>query len=82
MFLQPFKALRKGNILLSLFNAKTRVGQLTFGMRFENWGDEILKKFNSVKSILIEHLSLSFIHIKLKNLSAEKRWKDFYLIKL
>lgn len=61
---------------------KTGVEQLTIGMCSENLGDGIVNKFNSVENLLKEHLPLSFKHMKLKELSAEKRWKDFYLIKL
>jgi hypothetical protein len=51
-------------------------------MCFENLGDGIVNIFNSVENMLKEHLPLSFIHKKLKEPSAEKRWKDFYLMKL
>jgi hypothetical protein len=72
----------KYNIILSFFDDKERVEQLMFGMCFENLDDEIVNKFNSVENMLKEYLPRSCIDMKLKELSAEKRWEDFYLINL
>jgi len=78
IILQRFKY----NVMLSLFKIKAGVEQVNVGMRSENLSDGIVNKFISVENMLKEHLPLSFIYVKLKELSAEKRWKDFYLIKI
>jgi len=48
-----------------LFEDRKEVEQLKFGMRFENLGDEIVNKCNSVENMRKEYLLLSFIGTKL-----------------